>query len=281
MTEPAFEVRWGAATDAGVRRSENQDASLVQPPVFVVADGMGGHQAGRDAADLVVRAFRETSWAPWVTPQALNQATATADLLVRELADQVGGAPGSTLSGVGLACHDGSPSWLVFNIGDSRTYLLRGDVLERITVDHSQLQALLDQGLDEAAARERARSNVITRAIGGGLRDAPQPDQWLVPAAPDDRILICSDGLTGELSDPLVTALLLAHKSPLEAARELVEAAVRSGGRDNVTAVVVDATVVVGRPLPGHDDDPEDTVDSAGGGALDDDTRPDLAVVTG
>ncbi|WP_067441349.1 PP2C family protein-serine/threonine phosphatase [Nocardioides jensenii] len=248
MSAVAFEIRAGAATHPGAVRAENQDAFLVRSPVFVVADGMGGHRAGRAAAEGVVEAFRQLDWDDWADPGLLAAATLAATGRVRGLAREREGAPGSTVTGAALANHDGVPSWLVFNIGDSRTYLLRGESLEQVTVDHAE-----------------APGHEITRAIGAGLRRTPEPDQWLVPAAVADRVLICSDGLTDELSDPLIAALLLTNQDPAAAADELVRAAVRSGGRDNVTAVVVDAVTVRGASLVA--------------GLLDDDTRPDRPVV--
>lgn len=276
-TETVFDVRWGSATDTGLLRADNQDAALSEPPVFLVADGMGGHAAGREAADLVVEAFAATCQPPWASPRELVDSITAADRAVRELGDRVPGAPGSTVTGAGIASHDGTPSWLVFNVGDSRTYLLRDEALELITVDHSQRQLLRDQGMAEAHVRALTAGNVITRAIGGGLRGVPQPDQWLVPAAAGDRVLICSDGLTDELSDPLIAALLLTNDDPGQAARALVDAAVRSGGRDNVTAVVVDAVAVSGPaalPALGTDDTTDDVEEPAI-----DDTRPDLPVL--
>src|SRR3546814_3423867 len=135
-----LDVCAGAASDVGMVREENQDACLVRDPVFLVADGMGGHRDGRLAADLVVAAFRDAPWSRWATPQVLGAAVAAASQEVRALAPDAGraagraaGAPGATLSGVALANHDGVPSWLVFNIGDSRTYLLRGETLSQVS----------------------------------------------------------------------------------------------------------------------------------------------------
>ncbi|WP_183097787.1 PP2C family protein-serine/threonine phosphatase [Nocardioides pelophilus] len=278
MTGILLDVRWGAYSHTGNHREENQDAHLANPPVFVVADGMGGHASGREAAELVVQAFQDTSWGTWVTPQSLKDATATANRLVRELGRQVGGAPGSTLTGVGLAVHDDEPCWLIFNIGDSRTYLMRDDVLEQVTVDHSHHQALVDLGMRSDATPTDRRSNVITQAIGGGLPQAPVLDQWLLPARAGDRILLCSDGLTGEVSDQLIGATLQAAPNPQKAATALVAAAIAGAGRDNITALVVDAGHVSGTPVPADLPGADDTVDESGI-ELSGDTRPDLEVV--
>jgi len=241
MTAGRFEVRWGSATHAGLRRRNNEDALLTRSPIFLVADGMGGHQRGRDASDLVIRAFDQATGGSWVTPVAIGQATRAATAWLREIAESGPGAPGSTVTGVGLADHDGRPSWLVFNIGDSRTYRLSDGHLEQVTVDHSRRQELLDIGLDELEVAARTPTHVITRAIGAGQRQDPMADQWLLPAAAGDRMLLCSDGLTGELTDELITAILQSCENPGDAAQQLVAAAVTAGGRDNVTVVVIDA----------------------------------------
>lgn len=274
MSVAALEVRWGTATDTGTTRTENQDAVLAQPPIFLVADGMGGHRAGRDAAHLVVHTFSRHGWSEWATPGDLSDATAAAQQQVCDLGRRLDGAPGSTLTGVGLARSDGQPAWLVFNVGDSRTYLLRQQRLRQVTVDHSHRQALLEQGWTPEQARARSSRHVIIKAIGGGLRGVPHPDQWLLPAQAGDRLLVCSDGLTSELSDQLVTAMLLAHEDPADAARELVAAAVRSGGRDNVTVIVLDAVRVVG--AAGDHDDATDSTVKTWPNAEDDDTVPGL-----
>lgn len=265
MTATEFVVRAAGRSDPGNRRTENQDAYRELAPVFLVADGMGGHAAGREAADLVVRAFAAATWGPWVTPADIDRAMATAEESVRELGQRVSGAPGSTVTGVALARQNGTPAWLVFNVGDSRTYLLRDGSLEQVTVDHSQTQSLVEQGMSPAAARTTAGRNVITRAIGGGLRTRPQPDFWLLPACTGDRVLICSDGLTSELSDALIAASLLTHADAAAAADSLLSAALEGLARDNVTAVVVDAVRVSGGSVPAPVDD---TVDSVRPGRL-------------
>ena len=109
MTEPTFDVQWGVATDTGMLRADNQDAHLAGPPVFLVADGMGGHRAGREAADLVARSFAEVCVDPRTSPQELAEAITAADQAVRALAREVAGAPGSTVSGAATASHDGVP----------------------------------------------------------------------------------------------------------------------------------------------------------------------------
>ncbi len=237
---PEVGLRWGACTDPGAR-PRNEDGHLAAAPVFLVADGMGGHEDGQAASRAVVDAFRPLTTGDRVSAQSLREAVGRANGLVTALA-RGGRSPGSTLAGAVLTEEAGLAHWLVFNIGDSRVYLLSGgDRLEQISVDHSHVQELLDVGeITRACAREHARRNVITRALGAGLPGVPEADQWLVPVIAGDRLVICSDGLTTEVTDPLITATLLSVEDPQEAARALVGAALDAGGRDNVTVVVVD-----------------------------------------
>lgn len=259
-SEPVrFAVAWGAATDRGRRRSINEDRYLAAPPIFIVADGMGGHLRGDAAAAAVVEAFHDVPVQPRVSSEWLHAAVSDAARRVRQVAataQPAPGAPGSTLSGVGLTEQAGQPCWLVFNVGDSRTYRLRAGILEQVSVDHSEVQELLDAGRIAAEdVRHHAQRSVITRAIGGGLPGEPVVDQWLLLAAAGDRVLVCSDGLTGEVSESLIAATLLSHEAPQDAADALVRAAVEAGGRDNVTVVVVDAVDVSADPSLTLDED--------------------------
>ena len=262
--QDVFKLRWAAATDVGQVRTANEDALLAQPPIFVVADGMGGHERGADASANVVAAFEALVGGGWVSVQALTSVIGRASSEVISLGATAASAPGSTLTGVGLSWHEGVPSWLVFNVGDSRVYHCLGGLTVQVTVDHSRFQDLVDSGVPEAEAGRRATRNVITRAVGGGARTAPTADKWLIPAQAGDRLLLCTDGLTGEVTDQLISAILASSTTAQEAADELLKAALAAGGRDNVTVVVVDALAVNG---------------SAGADGSIDDTRPDHAVI--
>lgn len=240
MVEPVLRIDAGAVTEAA-GRPHNEDCLLASAPVFAVADGMGGHQRGDRASALVVATLESLAGQVWLDPAALDAAIEAAGRAVAELGTGPG-APGSTLAGVGPAVSAGTPCWLVFNIGDSRVYRLQGETLEQISVDHSVVQEHLDAGRpDRAAAAQR---NLITRALGAGQDSVPTADRWLLPAREDDRMLVCSDGLTGVLSDQLIAAILLTCADPQAAARDLVRAATDAGATDNVTAVVVVAREV-------------------------------------
>jgi len=262
----------GAATDVGLKRRHNEDAYLAASPLFLVADGMGGHGAGEIASATVLDEFGRLVGGPSVTVDELLDAFGRARARVDALPVGAGAGAGTTLSGVAIADLDGDGYWLAVNVGDSRTYRFSEDRLEQISIDHSLVQELVDRGeLDRAQAALDSRRNVITRAIGAGS-GAP-PDYWLIPAESGDRMLICSDGLTGELSSERIVRVLREEAHPQAAATRLVHEAILHGGRDNITAVVVDALSVVGgdgRPdlrgtQPSYPDNEDD---------LDADTRP-------
>ena len=145
-----------------------------------------------------------------------------------------------------IADVDGEGYWLAINLGDSRTYRLSEGEFEQVSVDHSVVQELIDAGqLDPAAASRDTRRNVITRAIGAGSDG--DADYWLIPAEAGDRILVCSDGLSSELDHETIHAILVGERHPQSAATRLVHEAMVRGGRDNITALVVDATAVSSR----------------------------------
>jgi len=267
MTAPLI-VTAGSSTHAGLRRALNEDAMLATTPVFVVADGMGGHEAGERASAAVVAEF-----SPFIGRQSLElddilEVLGRSRDAVEALSVGASGRAGTTLSGVVLADVDGMGYWLSFNIGDSRTYRLSGGELEQISVDHSVVQELIDAGvLDGESAGRDSRRNEITRAIGGG--SGGEADFWLVPAEPGDRMLICSDGLSGEVSAERIAEVLGGVAGAQEAATRLVHEAMLHGGRDNITAVVVDALHVAG-----HDDDAYETAPAGTASDADGDTQP-------
>jgi PPM family protein phosphatase len=237
-------VDWGAATHVGAARQNNQDAHGTEPPVFVVADGMGGHAAGDIASREVVHALLCLTGQAHVTREMLLSCLAEARVRIGQIPAPGQRPPGTTLSGV-IVTHDegGTPCWMVVNVGDSRTYRLDAGGFRQVSVDHSIAQELVDAGMvTTCAARLVPFGNRLTRAVVAGT--AHLPDVGLLPMQAGDRILVCSDGLTHTLDDMTVEDVLRAHADPRAAANELVELAVGAGGGDDVTAVVVDAVVI-------------------------------------
>ncbi|MBT1002533.1 serine/threonine-protein phosphatase [Paenarthrobacter sp. DKR-5] len=237
-TPGRIELRFGTATDRGLRRLINEDSLLARNPLFAVADGMGGHEAGEVASRLCVEALAASALLTGHTrAEDVALALAAGDASIREA---TGSRAGTTVTGVVLVEESGNPYWLFFNVGDSRCYRLRGGGLEQITVDHSEVQELVDLGrITPAQALVHPRRHVVTRALGTGS-DA-EADFWLNPVEDGDRILICSDGLTSEVPDEEIARILAEVHDAGRACEELVQAALRSGGRDNITVIVVDA----------------------------------------
>jgi protein phosphatase len=233
------ELVWAAASDPGRQRPVNEDSVLGGAPVFVVADGMGGHDAGDRASAAVVGAFaRHVAASGPTTIDAIRRALEAADTDVRALGATTRRGAGSTVTGVALVEHLGQPHWLVFNIGDSRVYRHAGAVFEQLTVDHSLAQEMVAaRRLRPEDVAQFADRNVITRAIGS--RDATA-DSWLLPVVTGDRLLLCSDGLYRELADESLRAALTMAGRPSGAVDALVRLANQAGGRDNITVVVVD-----------------------------------------
>lgn len=234
-----IEVCWGAATDIGRKRKLNEDSYLAQSPLFIVADGMGGHAAGDVASSAVVTRLAELADLDFVPPEAILEAlrAATADITLADDDDDVG--VGTTVTGAVLTARGGEPYWAVFNIGDSRVYRFEDNEFRQVTIDHSVVQELVDAGRISAhEAETHPDSNVITRAVGFGAE--PVADFWLLPVRDGLRLLICSDGLTREVNERSLRRHLAAGLSAHDTAAELIDAALSGGGRDNITAVIVD-----------------------------------------
>lgn len=255
----ALRVRSGSATHVGRVRDHNEDALLARGMVFAVADGMGGHAAGEVASRIVIDALDDLVEEPPARTEDVSEALREAN---RRILDSQADSPeqrgmGTTVAGLTVVDAGGREHWVVFNIGDSRVYRLADNRMSLVTRDHSEVRELMDAGLIDAteAARHPMR-NVITRSLGSD--PAPTPDVWVLPPTPGERFVICSDGLTGELDDREIMLVARKYADPQIVAEQLVAAAVRAGGRDNVSVVVVAVD-------PGVDDDDDaDTAPRAG-----------------
>ncbi|GAA4656569.1 PP2C family protein-serine/threonine phosphatase [Arthrobacter cryoconiti] len=237
-------LSFGFGSDRGLRRELNEDSFLACDPIFAVADGMGGHEAGevasRECISVLSRQPALIAGSRTATAADLATALRQADSRIREVS---AARAGTTVTGVTLVEERGVPYWLVFNVGDSRTYRLSQGELAQVSVDHSEVQELVDGGyITPAEALVHPRRHVVTRALGTG--NDTEADYWLVPVVEGDRMMVCSDGLTNEVTDDQIHRALSTLSHPQDAVDSLIQSALRSGGRDNVTVVVVDASNV-------------------------------------
>ena len=220
-------------------RENNEDAAFASPRLVAVADGVGGAAAGEIASRLAILKMITLDKRRLAHPleQELSDAVtdANAAIAFATLYDPRHAGMGTTLTAVVLS-NEGN--YLVANVGDSRTYLLRDEQLRRLTRDHSLVQALIDRGvLTESDTRKHPQRSVVLEALDGVER--PLPALQIVQARAGDRLLLCSDGVTDYLSDAEVAQLLKTSDAAL-AVQQLIESALARGSRDNVTAVIAD-----------------------------------------
>jgi serine/threonine protein phosphatase PrpC len=285
-------LQWSGATDVGRVRSNNQDRYFADPDngIWVVADGMGGHQGGETASLTACESLSQT-----FTRDA--QGHATADGLVgaiqvanRAVHDKGNDDPDLTGMGttvVALAVVDddnGDEVFAIANVGDSRAYRFSDGVFEQLTEDHSLVAEMVREGsLTPEDAATHPQRNILTRVLG--VYDEVPVDVLTVIPHPGDRFVLCSDGLFNEVSDDGITAVLRRLVDPSEAADELVRLAVHAGGRDNVTVVVVDVIDDGDRAAQASQalaEDPRETASMSayGGGAYATDTLAEESAAT-
>jgi len=228
-------VEHAGLTDVGRQREANEDNLVIAAPIFAVADGMGGARAGEVASRIAAETFRDRRDPSKTPEQQLTRVAKEANRRIYELAqrDEAHRGMGTTLT---AALVDGS-SVSLGHVGDSRAYRLRNGQLEQLTHDHSLVAELERSGQLTAEAAERhPQRSIITRALG------PEPDvdvdTHTHPARAGDVYLLCSDGLTGMISDDEVSALVRGAATLDDAAEALIRAANQSGGKDNITVVL-------------------------------------------
>jgi serine/threonine protein phosphatase PrpC len=227
-------VRVGAATDIGHVREGNEDAYLLLDPLYAVADGMGGHLGGEVASSLALETIRElfSSGEGSLTEQ-VGQANRV--VFQRSRADREVEGMGTTLTAVVV---EGSRVRLA-HVGDSRAYLFRDGELQMLTRDHTLVARMVEEGeLTEAEATTHPHRSIVTRALG--VEETLEVDEGLVEVRDGDRLLLCSDGLTGMVADQDIAAILREVADPQLAVDRLVRAANAAGGVDNITAVILD-----------------------------------------
>ncbi|WP_283170229.1 Stp1/IreP family PP2C-type Ser/Thr phosphatase [Curtanaerobium respiraculi] len=228
-------VRFGSRTDIGCVRDHNEDSLVVAPPLYAVADGMGGHAAGEVASEIAVRTLAALAPATADT-KALGDAVVRANYDVINAAQEEGrGGMGTTMTAAVL---EGERLALA-QVGDSRAYLLHQGAMQQITRDHSLMADMIEAGeLTHEEARVHPQRSVITRALGSD--PDMQPDLYEINVSAGDRLLLCSDGLTTMLEDDRIESILNRTRDPQRAASILVNEAIAAGGLDNVTVVVAD-----------------------------------------
>jgi len=222
-------------TDTGRQRSENEDSLFVRAPIFVVADGMGGAQAGEVASKTAADAFDRDL--PNMPPERfLRETIEAANRQIHELAraDPSRAGMGTTITAAIVDVQGEEVA--IGHVGDSRAYRLRRGKLERLTRDHSLVEEMRRKGqITDAQAEDHPQRSIITRALG------PEPevevDVQTVPTAPGDVFLLCSDGLTTMVDEAHIAAILANSGSMKDAVRTLIEEANGAGGRDNITAM--------------------------------------------
>ena len=236
-------LTWGGATDQGRIRANNQDAMYADSGLFVVADGMGGHQGGEVAANLAVRTLTNAERSD---REQLREAVAEANRVVHQTALEEAElhGMGTTLTTLAVSQEANTHQFVILNVGDSRIYRHRDGQLEQLTEDHSYVAELVRRGeLDDEAAQVHPYRNMLTRAIG--VHAEVEIDEWLLEPVSGDRFMLCSDGLTNELADVEIAEQLGFDKDPSTTAKALVGLANKRGGRDNSTVLIVDVQVEV------------------------------------
>lgn len=234
-----------AITDIGRKRKLNQDYVFASqqpvgklPNLFIVADGMGGHNAGDYASKYTVETIVEDASASQETgaEKILGHAIEEANSRVRRKASEDSNLTGMGTTVVAAVCQDGE--LCVANVGDSRLYLV-SDTIRQITKDHSLVAEMVRMGgLDKESARNHPEKNIITRAIGASR--TVNVDFFTVELTKEDMILMCSDGLTNMLEDEEILSIMRTEDDICSRAHALVKAANENGGLDNIAVVLIE-----------------------------------------
>lgn len=230
------DISFGSRTDIGYVRDHNEDSLIIIPPLFAVADGMGGHEAGEIASEITVNTLAELA-PSHLDAEGLTAAVEAANYNVIKAPRQGIGRDGmgTTLTAAMLE----GERLLIAQVGDSRAYLLHKGHLQQITRDHSLMADLIEAGqITPEEARVHPNRSVITRAIGSDIH--MRPDIYELNVDAGDRILLCSDGLSSMISNNAIESIMRRQSDAQHCADELVTAALENGGADNVTVVVAD-----------------------------------------
>lgn len=240
-------VRVTTRTDTGRLRSHNEDAVLVLDGIYVVADGMGGHAAGDRASALTVETLACLADSSGSTGRDVVAAVQRANdaILAEATRYPERSGMGTTVVGLVATTFGRLAHWIGFNVGDSRLYELTADEVKRLSVDHSEVQELLDaHKITEEEALTHPLRHIVTRSLGSD--PCPPVDVWMFPVSGGRTYLLCSDGLTDELTDSQVHELFKASSDIDAIADSLIAAALEAGGRDNVSVVVIQVESLAG-----------------------------------
>jgi protein phosphatase len=262
----------GYGTDTGRKRRRNEDAYVVEPPLFAIADGMGGAQAGELASSLAAGAVREDEAAAGSGERRVAELIQEANRRVYERSSQDAAASGmGTTMTVAFV---GEANVAFGHVGDSRAYLIRDDKLEQLTEDHSLVAELVRSGkLSPEEAETHPQRSVITRALG--TDPDVDVDTFSIETAPGDLFMLCSDGLTSMVEDDVILRTIEKNRDNLQtAAKALIRAANKGGGEDNITVVFFEIGEDVGEPLEETAQYP--ALGAEGDGELDEDTLDEL-----
>ncbi len=229
---------FGSRTDVGCVREQNEDSLIVKPPLFVVADGMGGHAAGEVASEICVTIVEECA-PSHADAEELGKAVEQAN---REIINAA--LSGEGRDGMGTTCTatmlEGD-RLVIAQVGDSRAYLMHGGTLSQLTRDHSLMANMIEAGqITPEEARIHPNRSVITRALGNDPDTVP--DLYEIHVEAGDRLLVCSDGLTAMITDEKIEEVMNRVADPQRCAAALVNEAIAAGGADNVTVIVASAT---------------------------------------
>lgn len=228
----------GSRTDIGCVRDHNEDSLVVTPPLFVVADGMGGHAAGEVASEIAVNVIAKEA-PTTIDANGLAQAVEAANREVLLASHDGRGREGMGTT-VTAAILEGE-RLLVAQVGDSRAYLFHNGKLQQITRDHSLMADLIEAGkITPEEARVHPQRSVITRALGSD--PLMRPDIYEIDVATGDKLLLCSDGLSSMITNEQIEAVMRRTADPQRCAAQLVNEAIAAGGYDNVTVIVADVT---------------------------------------
>ena len=244
-----MKLKWGASTDVGMVRQQNEDSYLAEENLYVVADGMGGHNAGEVASALAVTTLKAGARSGIDSVERFRELVQQANTAIytASLDDSTQSGMGTTLTALSIVAGE-EPRVLVANVGDARTYLWRNGALTRLSVDHSYVQELVNEGIiTPEEARVHPRRNIVTRALGIDRSVVVDVFSHLVRTG--DRIVLCSDGLVDEVSDADIAVVLRQHSDPQDTAEALVMVANTAGGRDNTTVIVVDVLDDISEPV--------------------------------